>query len=90
SDSLLQPYEIWVYTGSATLTSTTTNTATASGTASQTVVTDTGTARVAVSTVSGGELPDTGTPWYGLWIAGLTLVLIGAFGLWRATRKTHG
>jgi LPXTG-motif cell wall-anchored protein len=54
------------------------------------VVTDTGTARVAVSTVSGGELPDTGTPWYSLLMAGLALVLVGAFGLWRTTRKIHG
>jgi LPXTG-motif cell wall-anchored protein/uncharacterized repeat protein (TIGR01451 family) len=89
-DGLLQPYEVWVYTGRATLKSTTTNTATASGTASGTVVTDTGTARVAVSTVSGGELPDTGTPWYSLLVAGLALVLVGVFGVWRTTRKIHG
>jgi LPXTG-motif cell wall-anchored protein/uncharacterized repeat protein (TIGR01451 family) len=90
SDKLLQPNEIWVYTGRATLKSTTTNTATASGTASGAVVTDTGTTRVVVSTVSGGELPDTGTPWYSLLIAGLAFVLIGVFGVWRTTRKIHG
>lgn len=90
NDQLLQPYEVWVYTGKANLRSTTTNTATASGTASGTVVSDTGTATVAVSTVSGGELPDTGTPWYSLLMAGLALVLVGAFGLWRTTRKIHG
>jgi LPXTG-motif cell wall-anchored protein len=90
SDKLLQPSEIWVYTGRTTLRSTTTNVATASGTGSETVVTATASKRVGVSTVAGGELPNTATPWYTLLLAGFVLAMIGVLGWWRTTRKTDG
>jgi hypothetical protein len=89
-DKLLQPSEIWVYTGRTTLRSTTTNVATASGTGSETVVTATASKRVGVSTVAGGELPDTATPWYTLLVAGFALTMVGALGWWTTTRKTNG
>lgn len=38
------------------------------------------------STVTGGELPQTGSPWYNVLFAGVALALIGAVGL--KTRKT--
>jgi type VI secretion system secreted protein VgrG len=89
-DKLLQPSEIWVYTGRATVRSTTTNVATASGNASGTVVTDTASRQVVVSTVAGGELPNTATPWDGLLLAGVVLAIIGAFGWWMAVKQTNG
>ena len=44
---------------------------------------------VPVSTVSGGVLPKTATPWYNLLLAGAVLALLGAAGLWRTTRRAH-
>ncbi len=90
NDGLLQPSEVWVYTAEDNLEATTTNTATASGTGGGTTVSDTTSATVEVSTVEGAELPDTATPWYSLLIAGFALTMVGAFGWWRATKKTHG
>ena len=88
-DGLLQPGETWVYTGTMTLGATTTNTATASAISGETTVTDTASVTVVVSTVTGGAIPRTATPWYNLLFAGAVLVLIGAVGYWRATRKSH-
>jgi hypothetical protein len=42
-----------------------------------------------VSTVTGGEIPTTATPWYNVLLAGAALVLIGAVGYWRTTRRIH-
>ena len=90
-DKLLQPWEIWIYTGTAKLNATTSNTATAKGrTAAGLPVSSTASTRVVVSTVSGGALPKTASPWYNLLLAGIVLTLIGAFGWWSTTRKIHG
>jgi len=91
NDSLLQPNEVWVYTGTSRLTSTTTNTATVTGTPpNATPISDTDSVTVTVSTVEGGRLPDTGTPWYTLLVLGVALVVVGAAGWWRTTRRIHG
>ncbi|HEX9093572.1 MAG TPA: ice-binding family protein [Coriobacteriia bacterium] len=103
-DTLLQPSETWVYTSTTNLTVTTTNTATATGTGSGTVVVDTARATVVVTpttvttpttvvtptTVTTARLPDTATPWYNMLLAGVVLALLGAVGLWRAARRSHG
>ena len=41
-----------------------------------------------ITTVTGGQLPDTATPWYELLVAGITLMLIGTVGWW-LTRKAY-
>jgi hypothetical protein len=89
-DGLLQPDETWIYTGTMTLGATTTNTATATATSGDTTVTDTAAVTVVVSTVTGGAIPRTATPWYGILLAGAVLVLIGAAGYWSTTRRSHG
>jgi hypothetical protein len=38
------------------------------------------TAHVVTETVTGGEIPDTATPWYNLLLAGAALILIGVAG----------
>jgi hypothetical protein len=89
-DNLLQPSEIWIYTAKGHLTSTTTNVATARGiTEAGAPVSATGSTRVVVSTVTGGELPTTATPWYNLLLVGVALTFVGALGWWRTTRKIH-
>ena len=40
------------------------------------------------TTVTGGQIPKTSTPWYNVLIAGAALILIGAMGWW-ITRKVH-
>ncbi len=90
-DNLLQPNEIWIFTGTAHLTSTTTNTATVrASTVTGIPVTDTASTSVVVSTVSGGEIPKTASPWYNVLLAGIALTFVGAVGWWRTTRKIHG
>jgi LPXTG-motif cell wall-anchored protein len=93
TDNLLQPGETWIYTATANLTATTTNTATVTAQERQATVTDTASVTVTVTrtTVTGGELPNTGTPWYNVLLVGAALVLIGAAGWWRTstTRKIH-
>lgn len=89
SDGLLQPGETWVYTGAMRLTATTTNTATATGSSGETTATDTASVRVVVSTVTGGQIPKTATPWYNALVAGTALMLLGAMGYWRTTRRIH-
>ncbi|MBE0418044.1 MAG: DUF3494 domain-containing protein [Coriobacteriia bacterium] len=88
-DGLLQPGETWIYTGTMTLGATTTNTATVTATSGETTVTDTAAVTVVVSTVTGGAIPKTATPWYNLLFAGVALALTGAVGYWRATRRSH-
>jgi hypothetical protein len=90
SDQLLQPSEIWIYTAKASLTSTTKNTATASGSSNRTPVSATTSITVNVSTVKGGRLPDTGTPWLAILVLGALLALGGVWGGWTITRRTHG
>ena len=91
NDKLLQPWEIWIYRGTANLKTTTKNTATATGSGAQGIpVSATTSTNVVVSTVSGGALPKTASPWYNVLLAGIALTLIGAFGWWRTTRKIHG
>lgn len=92
TDKLLQPNETWVYTSTMNLNATTTNTATAKGGANDMTATDIAFATVVVTppvvvtpTVTGGQLPNTATPWYNFLLAGAALTLIGAVG-WR-TRK---
>jgi uncharacterized repeat protein (TIGR01451 family)/LPXTG-motif cell wall-anchored protein len=104
-DGLLQPTETWIYTGSAVLTATTTNVGTASATGTGDRVTDTAAVTVTVTgdaqeetdtptpvhhtTVTGGRLPRTATPWYNLLLGGVALILAGAFGYWRTRRKVR-
>jgi uncharacterized surface anchored protein len=40
------------------------------------------------TTVTGGQIPKTSTPWYNVLIAGAALILIGAMGWW-ITRKVY-
>lgn len=88
-DGLLQSDETWIYTGTTRLTATTTNIATVRGFSGETEVTDTSSVRVTVGTVTGGQIPRTATPWYNLLLAGALLILLGAVGLWRTTRRIH-
>jgi len=86
SDKLLQPSETWIYTGTSTLAVTTTNIATATGSANGMTATDVASATVVVqqspivTTVNGGQLPDTSTPWYNILLLGAGLVTLGAVG----------
>jgi len=89
ADNLLQPNETWIYTGKINLSATTKNTATAKGSANNMTATDIAFAVVVVTspavvtpTVTGGQIPKTGTPWYNVLLAGAALTLIGAVG-WR-------
>ncbi len=82
NDSRLQSDEIWTYTGSAVLAVTTTNTATAMGIANGMTAVDIAVATVAVTqTATGGQIPNTATPWYNILFAGSVLTLIGAAGM---------
>lgn len=93
TDNQLQPGETWIYTATVNLTATTTNTATVTAQERQATATDTASVTVTVTrtTVTGGELPNTGTPWYNVLLVGTALLLIGAAGLrrTRTTRKSH-
>jgi len=86
ADSLLQPGETWIFTGTSTLSETTTNIATATGSANNITATATAVATVIVTTVTGGTLPDTATRLYELFLAGVALMLVGAVG-WRIRRR---
>ena len=87
ADTLLQPGETWIFTGTATLSETATNTATATGRANNITATATAVATVIVTTtVTGGTLPDTATRLYELLLIGLALMLVGAVG-WRIRRR---
>jgi hypothetical protein len=96
-DHLLQPGETWIFTGTAELTATTTNIGTAHGTAEGEEVTDAAFVRVVVrtdsgettTTITGGELPHTASPWYDLLLAGVVLMLLGGFGYRLVARKTR-
>ncbi len=101
ADALLQPGETWTYRATTNLTTTTTNTATATGsttgatveavtdTASYTVSVGTPVTTVPPTTVTGGQLPRTATPWYNLLVGSIAVMLLGAVGLSRATRKIN-
>lgn len=93
-DNQLQPGETWRYTSTATLATATTNTATVTGNDGGTpllTATDTAvvTVPVGVRTVTGGRLPRTATPWYNVLVASIAVMLLGAVGLSRTTRKTN-
>jgi len=88
-DNLLQPDEVWKYTGTMRLTATTTNIATASATGGEAVVTDTASLRVVVSTVNGAVLPNTASPWFNLLLVGFVLIVLGVLGWWGTARKMH-
>ena len=62
NDGILQPGETWIFSGTAYLTATTTNTAVASGNANGTPATDTTSATVVVTPVTGGVNPKTACP----------------------------
>ena len=93
-DEILQPGETWIYTATDTLTKTTTNVGTATGVGADIVATDTATATVVVGAPAdsgettpatpaapvGRVLPKTGTPWYGVLLAGFVLMVVGAGG----------
>jgi len=100
SDELLQPGETWIYTATTNLTVTTTNTGTVTGTGNGVTLTDTAVATVTLTTpgttppgstpvtttVTGGVLPTTSTPWGNLMLAGMVFTFIGAVG-WRRTAQ---
>jgi len=96
-DNLLQPGETWRYTANARLTATTTNTATARGIGNGVTVVDTAVTTVRVTdsgddtpgTVTGGQIPNTATPWFNILFMGAALALLGAAGMWRTIRRTH-
>lgn len=79
SDALLQPEETWVYTAEDTLYQTTTNEATAKGDANSMTAVDISYATVVVipTTIAGGQLPATSTPWYNIFFIGLAIILAG-------------
>jgi uncharacterized repeat protein (TIGR01451 family) len=90
SDGLLQTDETWIYTGTMTLSATTTNTATVIGSANGATATDIAIVTVVVpspvgTTVTGGQLPVTATPWYTILLAGAVLIIIGTV-TWRIKR----
>jgi len=89
SDNLLQHGEIWIYIASTTLYQTTTNLATATGDANGITATDISFATVVVTptTVDGGVLPSTSTPWYNILLAGLAIMLAGGM-IW-SVRKHY-
>ncbi len=97
SNSTLEPGETWVYTKSTTLSSTTTNIATVTGTYVESdSVSDTASATVTVTgaasgeqTVDGGDIPETGSPWYNVLLVGGVLTLAGAAGVVVAARRSH-
>ena len=90
SDNILQPSETWVYTVTTTLSASTTNVATVTGNLpTGAPVTGTATVTVPITTVGGGRIPNTATPWYNILLVGVMLTLIGAAGWWRSTRKSR-
>jgi len=96
TDNLLQTNETWIYTGKMNLNATTTNTATAKGSANGMTAVDIAFATVVVTppvvvtpTVTGGQLPDTSTPWYNVLLAGAALTLIGVVGWWITRKKFY-
>jgi uncharacterized repeat protein (TIGR01451 family) len=98
-NAVLEPGETWIYTATATLTATTTNIATATGSgAGEVSATSAALATVVVTpasatpvrTVTGGQIPITATPWYNVLLAGVALMIFGAAGLWRSSRRLHG
>jgi len=96
ADNLLQPNETWIYNGKMNLNVTTTNTATAEGSANGMTAIDIAFATVVVTppvvvtpTVTGGQLPDTSTPWYNVLLAGAALTLIGVVGWWITRKKFY-
>ncbi len=90
SDELLQPGETWVYTGTMRLTATTTNIATVTASNGEATATDSASVRVAVSTIAGGQIPNTATPWYSILLAGAAMMLLGAVGYLATIRRSHG
>jgi len=55
----------------------------------QTTTTATPTPGGGSTTVSGGRLPTTATPWYNVLVAGLVLTLLGTIGFWTTSRELH-
>lgn len=96
ADGQLQPSETWLYRATMTLSATTTNTGMARGIGNGVTVTDTAAVTVPVSdtpvtagTVTGGEIPDTATPWFSLLLVGIVLMVLGAASYWRTSRRIH-
>lgn len=90
SDELLQPSETWIYAGTMRLTATTTNIATVTASTGELTATDTASVRVVVSTITGGQIPTTATPWYSILLGGAVLMLLGAVGYLATIRRSHG
>lgn len=90
-DNLLQADETWLYEAKTTLTKTTVNTGTVIASANSIIVTDTDVAKVIVTrkTVTGGQLPKTGTPFYDMLFVGMALILVGTL-IWIGKRKHEG
>ncbi len=93
-DSMLEPGETWRYTATSTITTTTTNTGTVTAVSSQNpalTVTDTASYAVVVgfSTVRGGQLPKTATPWHNLLVASVVVMMLGAVALSITNRRAH-
>jgi uncharacterized repeat protein (TIGR01451 family) len=95
-DHILQSDETWIYTAQMDLTASTTNVATARGTASGEDVTDSAFVTVQVTTqptgettttVTGGALPHTATPWYDILLVGFIMIVLGGSGFWVAARN---
>ena len=84
--------------GSSTSTTTGSGSSTTSTTASTSTTTSTTTpgsttSTTPTTTVNGGKLPKTDTPWYNILLVGSVLAFfgtVGSLGYWRSTRKIHG
>lgn len=88
-NELLEPGETWIYTATVTLSATTTNIGTVTGEGAVTATaTDVITVTVSRGTVTGGQIPATGSPWYSILLAGIGLSLIGVVGL--KARRANG
>ncbi|MEI7815396.1 MAG: LPXTG cell wall anchor domain-containing protein [Coriobacteriia bacterium] len=90
--------EAWVYSRTTTITATTTNVATATAgqmyentpsTISTSTFATVTYSPTTTSTVDGGHIPHTGSPWYGMLVLGLALTLAGTAGVAVVSRRRH-
>ena len=93
----LYPGEIFTYNATATVSATTTNVATIAGrengettiTASAAATVTYSPTKTTTSTVNGGHIPDTGSPWYSVLVLGICLTLAGIAGVVVVSRRRH-
>ncbi|MHB8051475.1 MAG: ice-binding family protein [Coriobacteriia bacterium] len=81
--------QLLAHTGGVTLINNTISNDLCAVTTTPTVTPTTPTTPVTPTTVSGGQLPDTATPWYNVLVASIAVMLLGGAGLTLATRKIN-